>query len=301
MANYRPVQTAFWGDSEVLDLTPEDKLFYLYILTNERTTQCGIYELPYQPMTIELGYTRETCVQLIKRFEGYGKIKYNEETKEIMVLNWLKHNWIRSHKTIACIVKELNTVKHKPFVNAYFALCEELGYTQDEVFIKNVPTALYVPLPRHYEAPSMHLGSGNEGGESVDNCTENGQNAPSMPLGEKEKELEKETKKEKQKESETEVVKNPTTSTPQEAGVKIWDACLRKLEQKLSKPSFETWFKNSRGINYENGTLIAEVSNDFARDWLESRYSVFIKETLTELSEGKEIAVKFVLAEQSAA
>ena len=74
----------------------------------------------------------------------------------------------------------------------------------------------------------------------------------------------------------------------------LWQKTLATLETKLSKPSFETWFKSTKPVSYESNTLIVSVPNDFARDWLESRYSIIIKETLNVLTM-KEVAVKFVI------
>ena len=74
MAKYRSVQVSFWQDSFVLDLTPEEKYFYLYLMTNPKATQIGIYELPIKVMELETGYNRETVSKLLKRFEEYNKI-----------------------------------------------------------------------------------------------------------------------------------------------------------------------------------------------------------------------------------
>jgi len=87
MAKYRAIQVDFWEDGFVLDLTPEEKYFYLYLLSNSRTTQCGCYELPYKVVEMQTGYNRETVQKLLKRFEDYGKTSYNEETKEILIKN----------------------------------------------------------------------------------------------------------------------------------------------------------------------------------------------------------------------
>ena len=64
MAKYRAIQTDFWEDGFVLDLTPEEKYFYLYILSNPRTTQCGCHELPYKVIEMQTGYNRETVQKL---------------------------------------------------------------------------------------------------------------------------------------------------------------------------------------------------------------------------------------------
>lgn len=135
MAKYRQVHTTFWDDGFVIDLTPEEKYFYLYLMTNNNTTQCGIYELPYRVIEMHTGYNRDTVVKLLQRFKEYGKIEYNEATKEIMLTNWAKYNFINSPKVKKCIEKELQTVKHKVFVKAYLDSLEQLGYRIDTVSI----------------------------------------------------------------------------------------------------------------------------------------------------------------------
>ncbi|WP_199768267.1 replication protein [Lysinibacillus sp. YS11] len=135
MAKYRHVHTTFWDDGFVLDLTPEEKYFYLYLMTNSNTTQCGIYELPYRVIEMHTGYNRETVQKLLQRFFEYGKINYNELTKEIMLTNWAKYNFINSPKVKKCIEKELLAVKHIPFVKSYVTSLELFGYSIDNVSI----------------------------------------------------------------------------------------------------------------------------------------------------------------------
>ena len=54
MAVYRNVHIEFWQDGFILDLTPEEKYFYIYLMTNSKTSQCGIYELPKRIILITL-------------------------------------------------------------------------------------------------------------------------------------------------------------------------------------------------------------------------------------------------------
>ncbi|MBG9785603.1 conserved phage C-terminal domain-containing protein [Shouchella lehensis] len=135
MAKYRNVHIDFWQDGFVLDLTPEEKYFYLYLMTNSKTTQCGIYELPYRIMETETGYTRETVEKYIDRFEEYGKVSYNKGTKEVILLNWVKYNFINSPKVISRIRKELEVVKHQPFLEMYKAQLIRYGYPIDTLCI----------------------------------------------------------------------------------------------------------------------------------------------------------------------
>src|SRR5690606_19231580 len=119
MSKYRQVQVSFWTDAFVLDLTPEEKYFYIYLMTNSKSSQIGIYELPKRIIETETGYNRETVEKLLQRFIDYGKILYHEPTKEIYIINWAKYNWNNSPKVVARVRLELNEVKYEPFALAY--------------------------------------------------------------------------------------------------------------------------------------------------------------------------------------
>lgn len=108
MAKYRHIYISFWEDPKVMDnFTPEDKLFYLYLLTNPHTTQIGVYKLTKKSMAFELGYTSESINSLLNRFINHHKlIMYNEETREIAIKNWGKFNLTNSGKPILDLVKK---------------------------------------------------------------------------------------------------------------------------------------------------------------------------------------------------
>lgn len=119
MAFYRQLQCSFWRDAFVQNLTPEEKYFYAYLLTNEFTKQTGIYQITKRYIGIDTGYNDETVTKLLERFASYKKILYNEETKELMILNWLKHNWSNSPLVLKCVEKELKEVRTPEFIKIY--------------------------------------------------------------------------------------------------------------------------------------------------------------------------------------
>lgn len=134
MSKYRQVQVSFWQDAFVLDLTPEEKYFYIYLMTNSKSTQIGIYELPKRIIETETGYNRETVEKLLQRFVDYGKIEYHEPTKEIFINNWAKHNWNNSPKIVTRVEKELCEIKYLPFVEKYLEIVGAIK--SDEVSIQ---------------------------------------------------------------------------------------------------------------------------------------------------------------------
>ncbi|MFC4321688.1 chromosomal replication initiator protein DnaA [Litchfieldia salsa] len=74
----------------------------------------------------------------------------------------------------------------------------------------------------------------------------------------------------------------------------LWSKALIEIEKKLSKPSFETWLKSTKAHALQNDTLIITAPNEFARDWLESRYLHLIAETIYNLT-GAELSIKFII------
>lgn len=73
----------------------------------------------------------------------------------------------------------------------------------------------------------------------------------------------------------------------------IWQKTLESISSFLSKPSFETWLKPTHPIAYEGNVLTIEVPNDFARDWLETRYSPLLSTTIKELM-NEDVELRFV-------
>ncbi|MBV7505021.1 chromosomal replication initiator protein DnaA [Bacillus sp. sid0103] len=74
----------------------------------------------------------------------------------------------------------------------------------------------------------------------------------------------------------------------------LWHAALANIEKKISKPSFDTWLKSTKAHSLQGDLLIITAPNEFARDWLEERYSQLISGILYEIT-GEELSVKFII------
>jgi chromosomal replication initiator protein len=68
---------------------------------------------------------------------------------------------------------------------------------------------------------------------------------------------------------------------------KIWEKTLAEIELQISKPNFLTWFKNSRLIEKDDnlGKVTIGVSNNFAKEWIQSKYNKIILEILRNIDE----------------
>ena len=117
---FRVIQQSLWTDEKVIDeYSCEDKYFWLYLLTNPQVNQLGIYKLPIKLAAFQLGYSKEQVIVLLDRFQNYLKqIKYNKETQEIAIGNYLAYSVVKGGKPVYdCAVKDLAKVKDLTLVD----------------------------------------------------------------------------------------------------------------------------------------------------------------------------------------
>lgn len=140
MALYRTISINFWTDVKVDDeFTPEDKYFFLYLLTNPHTNICGCYEISIKQMGRETGYNEETIKRLLKRMETQHKVlQYEYETQEIFIYNWSKYNWSASGKLKTAVEKTAKQIKTKRFQDYILKL---LNKELNILDIQNIATA----------------------------------------------------------------------------------------------------------------------------------------------------------------
>ena len=75
----------------------------------------------------------------------------------------------------------------------------------------------------------------------------------------------------------------------------IWSDVLDIVREELNEPSFKTWFEHTKAVKLtSDGVFIVGVQNDFARAWLEDRYTQRLSAALTQVV-GDELTVLIVV------
>ncbi|MDW0118879.1 chromosomal replication initiator protein DnaA [Sporosarcina thermotolerans] len=78
---------------------------------------------------------------------------------------------------------------------------------------------------------------------------------------------------------------------------KLWNEVLSKVEDKVSRPSFETWLKSTKLMTYGDENVTIAVPNSFAKDWLETHYVHLITGIMSELT-GEDRLIHFVVPKE---
>ncbi|WP_289024356.1 hypothetical protein [uncultured Salegentibacter sp.] len=89
MSKLRSLNTSFWSDPWIEILSPEEKLLFIYLITNEKTNMLGIYEVSTRKISFETGIKEGTISNALEAFEKVGKVKY--KNNHVVLVNYMKH------------------------------------------------------------------------------------------------------------------------------------------------------------------------------------------------------------------
>ncbi|ETI69455.1 DnaD domain protein [Neobacillus vireti] len=264
MAKFRMVRTDFWKNPIVSEeMTPEDKYFYLYLLTNPQTTQIGIYKITKKQMAFDLGYSIESVHSLMERFISHHKlIRYNPETRELAMKNWGKHNLDRGGKPMMdCIFSELRDVEDLSLIqyvseaiqkqeirNLFESFCK-----QEELIFDNEVSG--------QEEKNTYLES--ESGEHDDTLTHRDTRG-GQKEEENEKEIEKEKQQQEQKAFHPNCEYNPEFENPLKSNqndvkeiMELWDNNGFGFSNVNAKQQLLAWLDDSRFLQPKDVILKA--------------------------------------------
>lgn len=101
----RSVNTKFWDDRYIITLTPNEKLLFLYLLTNPLTNLLGIYEISESRIAFDIGLKEGIISNGLERFRKDKKVYY--DFGFIIIPNFLKNQNLNANMKVG-VVKEFN-------------------------------------------------------------------------------------------------------------------------------------------------------------------------------------------------
>lgn len=118
----RNITTEIWNDPQIVDdFTAEDMYVWLYILTSPHTNLCGVMKSSITTISIETKMDiSEIKSSIVKLKDKHKLIDYDADNKEILILNWHKHNWTKSSKLITKLknlIESIKTERFKKYLN----------------------------------------------------------------------------------------------------------------------------------------------------------------------------------------
>ena len=116
---FRPIHCEMWADDAFSELDTYTKLTFIYLLTNSRTTPCGIYSLSMRQGAYETGLTQKQFEDSISKLVDRVRIGYAYDTNEVFIFNWLRYNGSNSPQWLKAVEDSLSFVKSNELRDLY--------------------------------------------------------------------------------------------------------------------------------------------------------------------------------------
>lgn len=123
MAKQRMINTKFWNDGWVRKMKPLERYLFLYLLSNEHTNICGIYELPIATIAFETGISEKELEKTMMP-KLSPKVIYFEGW--VILPNFIKHQNSKSPQVKIGIMAEIKDIPAKVIEEAI-----RYGYPMD--------------------------------------------------------------------------------------------------------------------------------------------------------------------------
>ncbi len=61
---------------------------------------------------------------------------------------------------------------------------------------------------------------------------------------------------------------------------RIWDTALGQLQIHVTRPNYDTWLKDTKGLSHEDGQFVVGVPTEFVKEWLATRMRGLVSQTI---------------------
>jgi len=138
MAKYRPIYTSVWKDPDFEKYKPLDKLVFLYLCTNESTTESGIYPITIKTISNETGISCETVGKQLAN--SLKNIVYDFDNSFVFVKKFLKYNGGGRPDLLRKSISKNYELYKTPLWNEFIELYPEYSDNIEPINISNTNT-----------------------------------------------------------------------------------------------------------------------------------------------------------------
>lgn len=173
MAGYRQIHTQIWKDEWYIELSPEEKLIFVYLFSNELASISGIYKIPVRVISNETGVRVEDVLLFLENFERAGKIMYADGV--LWVKNMSKFHANASPRTQKKVQADIDRIPDCAVKQAYIQCRCSIDTVSDDADMVSIPRS---------ESVSVNKSVNKKENESESkNATEkeNGEDEPVKP------------------------------------------------------------------------------------------------------------------------
>jgi ribosomal protein S17 len=122
MSKYKPLYSSIWTDNQFENYSPEKKLVYIFLLTNQYVEKSGIYKVSVRQIAFNTSVTNDLINDIINELINEGKIQYDFKEGIIFIKNLFKYQkgMIKNENILLLTLKRNYELVKTEFWNEFF-------------------------------------------------------------------------------------------------------------------------------------------------------------------------------------
>jgi hypothetical protein len=111
MRDWTKVSALIWRSKVFTALSDDQKLLYIYLLTNCHQNACGCFVLPTGYGTSDLGWPSDKYMTALGALIEANMIMNDPATDEILIMKWFKHNAPQNPSTRTSVIRAIEKIQ----------------------------------------------------------------------------------------------------------------------------------------------------------------------------------------------
>ena len=153
---YSKIDARFWDDEKVLTLSPDARYLLIYLLTTKHRNILGCYQLPKAYALEDTKLPEKRFSHAWRELFGSGIVIYEEDTRMILLKNFLRYNPIENPNQVKGALTKLEGLPRSDLFHTVYAHLEGLANEAGKPYLKPLLEA----LPKLFRKPFRN-GCGN--------------------------------------------------------------------------------------------------------------------------------------------
>lgn len=122
MSKYKPLYSSIWTDNQFENYSPEKKLVYIFLLTNQYVEKSGIYKVSVRQIAFNTSVTNDIINDIINDLINEDKIQYDFKEGIIFIKNLFKYQkgMIKNENILLLTLKRNYELVKTEFWNEFF-------------------------------------------------------------------------------------------------------------------------------------------------------------------------------------
>lgn len=149
MANYYPIYKCLWNSQRFSRLDKIQKLVFLYLLNNDRTTQTGIYNILPRHIASDCDLEKDEALKMLIHFDEIKLIRYWQDEDLIYIHKFFgfARKTIKNAKILNGVIqRQRELIKNKELWLLFDAEFQDELYLIDVAINKGIDKTLIEPL-----------------------------------------------------------------------------------------------------------------------------------------------------------